>query len=312
MQLVSIIIPCYNYGRLLAETLDSVAAQTHTEWECLIIDDGSADNTREVAEGYQQHDKRFRYLHQQNKGMSAARNWGITEARGNYLQFLDADDLLVPRKLELQVAYLVARPAVDLVYGDVRCFQHGHPAVLSRSFNMQDEDWMPKVQGSGQTLLNALVEGNIMAINAALLRRALIDRVGLFSEALRGVEDWEFWVRCAAAGAYFGYDPAAEAWALVRVHPSSTSHNVFSMHHYEATVREQLDGVLKGLNATDAVQRNKLAITKSRGYVAEYSITRGSVWRGIWEFVKLARDTGHYTYYLKSIPYWLKKRAQRA
>ncbi|HEX8429496.1 glycosyltransferase family 2 protein [Hymenobacter sp.] len=308
MHLVSIIIPCYNYGWLLAETLESVLAQSYPHWECLLIDDGSTDNSRTVAEEYQSRDARFQYHYQVNKGMSAARNYGIARAQGKYIQFLDADDLLAPQKLEIHAAFLEAHPNVDLVYGDVRCFRHGEPAKLSCSFDMLDTPWMPRVSGQGEVLINALIKKNIMAVNAALVRIELIQRVGLVAEDLRSVEDWEYWVRCAMAGAYFQYDENPNAWALVRVHPSSTSHNMLKMHEHEVKVRKKLNETLMAIGANEALEVNKIAIVKSTERVAMNDLLQGNSLAGIKRFLKLAYETGMYTYYLKSIPYGFKQR----
>jgi glycosyltransferase involved in cell wall biosynthesis len=308
MELVSIIIPCYNYGWLLAETLESVAAQTYSQWECIIVDDGSIDNSSQISEAYQQKDKRFRYVYQENKGMSAARNCGLGQARGRYIQFLDADDLLVPQKLAVQVAYLETHPTADLVYGDMRYFRHGFPASLSRSADMQDIAWVHGVQGQGKELVNSLVEGNMMVSNAPLLRAELLRRVGPFAEELRWVEDWQYWVRCAIAGASFHYDPTPAAWALVRVHPTSTSHNARRMHDHEVLVRRQLAKQLQAIEAHQAIEINELGIIKSEANLARHNLTKGSILDGVQGYWRLAWNTGRYSYYLKSIPYWLKAR----
>ena len=308
MELVSIIIPCYNYGWLISETLESVLAQTYQDWECLIIDDGSIDNSREVAEKYLQRDARFHYHYQTNQGMSAARNNGLAMANGEYVQFLDADDLLVPNKLSVQVDYLETHPTADLVYGDMRYFRHGEPDILSRSADMQDTAWVHGVQGQGEELVNSLVEGNIMVSNAPLLRAALLKRVGPFAEELRWVEDWQYWVRCAITGANFHYDSTPNAWALVRVHPTSTSHNARRMHDHEVLVRRQLAKQLEAVGARQAIEINKTSIIKSMANLARHNLLKGSIADGVGGYWLLARTTGRYGYYLKSIPYWLKTR----
>ncbi|MBO0357370.1 glycosyltransferase [Hymenobacter sp. BT186] len=308
MNLVSIIIPCYNYGWLLPETLDSVLTQTYPHWECIIIDDGSTDNSRAVGEEYQARDTRFRYIYQENKGMSAARNTGVAAAKGQYIQFLDSDDLLVPRKLETQVLLLEAHPEVDIVYGDVRCFRQGQPDSLSRSFDMQDSAWMPEVSGCGAVMINALVKKNIMAVNAALIRRELLQRVGPVAEHLRSVEDWEYWVRCALAGACFLYDGNPAAWALVRVHPTSTSHNMLRMYEHEVLVRNELATKLQQLGATEALHDNEMAIVNGASRIAMHDLMNGNSLDGIKRLIQLAFRTGRYAYYLKSIPYGFKMR----
>ncbi|RYX81126.1 glycosyltransferase family 2 protein, partial [bacterium] len=92
--LVTIITPCYNYGKFLAEALDSLLLQTYSNWECIIVNDGSIDNTDEVALQYTAKDQRFKYINQKNGGLPNARNSALKIAQGKYIQLLDADDLL--------------------------------------------------------------------------------------------------------------------------------------------------------------------------------------------------------------------------
>lgn len=100
---ISVIIPCYNQGHFLNESLDSVLAQTHLDWECIIVDDGSTDNTLEVANIYIDLDNRFRYFRKDNGGLSSARNAGIEKITGQWVQFLDADDVIEPEKFSNQL-----------------------------------------------------------------------------------------------------------------------------------------------------------------------------------------------------------------
>src|SRR5919112_808436 len=120
--LVSVVVPSYNYGHLIRETLESLAAQTYEHWECVVVDDGSKDDTRAVVEAYAAGDPRVRYVWQENARQGAARNNGLRHSSGDYFQFLDADDLLEPHKFERQVEYLESHPEVDVVYSGVRYF----------------------------------------------------------------------------------------------------------------------------------------------------------------------------------------------
>lgn len=103
---ISIIIPCYNQAIYLPDALESVLAQTHTHWECIIINDGSTDNTEEVANDWLARDSRIRYIRKENGGLSSARNAGLDAAKGAFIQFLDADDAIHPEKFTLQLAAL--------------------------------------------------------------------------------------------------------------------------------------------------------------------------------------------------------------
>ncbi|MCU1279812.1 MAG: glycosyltransferase family 2 protein, partial [bacterium] len=225
--LVSVIVPAFNYGHFLAHTLASVQAQTHSRWECIVVDDGSTDDTWEVSFAHAQRDPRIKYIRRNNGGLAAARNTGLGAARGDYVQFLDADDAIEARKLETQVAYLERQPHVGIVYGDVRYFDSETGARRCGLF--VDEPWMPQSSGSGERLLRTLIRANIMVVNAPLVRRSVVDEVGRFDETLRSLEDWEYWIRCAAVGTWFEYRQDEGTLSLVRAHRRSMSQDRVEM-----------------------------------------------------------------------------------
>lgn len=238
--LVSVVIPTYNYAHFIGQTLESLFAQTYQNWECIVVDDGSTDDTREVVGSIAESDPRVRYFRQENRGQPAALNAGLRELRGDYVQILDADDLIEARKLERQVAYLEAHPEADIVYGAVRYFRGDN--VAERLFSMweRNEPWMPEVSGKGTAVLRELIRGNIMTVNAPLSRRRVVETVGLFDEALAGPHDWDYWLRCAAGGASFAYLDAPGTLALVRSHPSSLSKNVLRMLRVALLLRKKV------------------------------------------------------------------------
>lgn len=119
---VSVIIPAFNAERFLAEALDSAFSQTLLPWEVIVVNDGSTDATAEVAQRY---GSRITYIEQANQGTGAARNAGIAKSTGEFISFLDSDDIWEPRKLELQTAAFDADPALDLVFGFMKCFGAG-------------------------------------------------------------------------------------------------------------------------------------------------------------------------------------------
>ena len=119
---VSIIVTCYNYAAYLQACLESVLQQSYSNWECIIIDDGSTDHTGKLAKSFVDLDSRFRYVYQQNQGVAVARNTAIELISGDYIQFLDGDDMLQSSKLESQVAFLSHHTSVDIVYGSSRYF----------------------------------------------------------------------------------------------------------------------------------------------------------------------------------------------
>lgn len=305
MSLVTVIIPCFNYGWILSETLNSLLQQTHQQWEALIIDDGSTDNTKEVATKYVSSDHRFRYIYQKNAGLSEARNTGLRQAQGAYIQLLDADDLLASRKLETQVAYLEKHIDVDLVYGEVRYFLHGNLSVLSRSFDMLDQTWMYRPSETGEGLLEALVRRNIMVVNAPLLRANLVKSIGFFNPKLRSYEDWEYWLRGALLGAKMHFESVPDMWVFVRVHPGSMTQNSQIMSSAILQVRYMLANALKKKHLLLA---NEEGIRECYLGIAQRNMLSGSLVLGVQSFLALAKRSGQYRYYLKSIPFWLIKR----
>lgn len=238
---VSIIIPCYNYGRFLSETLESVLKQTYENWECIIIDDGSNDNTGEIALKYKNKDTRFKYIHQCNEGTSPAKNKGLQHATGTLIHFLDADDLIAPKKLELNVEFLLDNPLVDLIYGNAKYFETNKPTKYYRGLDLSDNIWMPCVSGKDEHILKHLMVFNIMVISAPLIRRNLINHTGFFNIGLRGFEDWEFWIRCALNKGYFKYDDSSEVLTFIRVHPSNAQKNELMMVENEIKLRKLLN-----------------------------------------------------------------------
>jgi glycosyltransferase involved in cell wall biosynthesis len=242
--LVSVIVPTYNYGAHIGETFDSLRRQTLADWECIVVDDGSTDDTAEVVARAARLDPRFHYAWQANQRQAVAKNTGLARARGKYVQFLDADDLVEPRKLELQAAYLEGHPEVDIVYGDVRYFRAGRADERLRSIG-GDAPWMPRVSGAGADVLAALVRDNIMVINAPLVRRGVADRVGPFDPVLPPAEDWDYWLRCALAGARFQFADLPGTLALVRVHPTSSSQDRLRMYTAGQRIRRKLASSVK-------------------------------------------------------------------
>jgi len=245
LPLVSIIIPCYNYGHLLADTLNNIKEQSYSNWECFIIDDNSTDNTAAVATSFSDKDARFCYLHQQNLGPAAARNLGLSKAKGEYIQFLDADDLLENKKIEQQIALFLSHPEYDIVYSNVKYFKNNNPTVLYDDITLEgSKPWMKKISGKGDDVLLPLLKGNIMVINSPLIRKKMFDEYGNFNELLRYNEDWELWIRFARNNAIFAYDETNGTQALVRVHDSYSKDN-FMMFTYGLQVCIDCSKVLK-------------------------------------------------------------------
>jgi glycosyltransferase involved in cell wall biosynthesis len=238
--LVSVIIPCHNYGVFLPDALESLIAQSWTSWECIVIDDGSNDNTRDTCKQYECRDSRIRYMYQPKQGVSAARNTGIAASHGRYIQLLDADDKLEPEKLRSQAEFLLAHPEVDVIYGEASYFEDGDLPVHVVVGNRMP---FPQFSGCGNDLLKKLIRRNITVVNTPLIRRSVFEGVGMFDVTLAGHEDWEYWLRCAIAGKYFQYDAVPNGDAVIRVHASSAVQNVVPMIQTNLAVRDRLEHI---------------------------------------------------------------------
>jgi len=280
--LVSIIVPTYNYGNLISETLTSIQSQTYENWECIVVDDGSTDNTAEVVACYSAKDSRIRYIQQENRRQAAARNNGIGHSRGEYFQFLDADDLLEREKLQRQVAFLDASPDVDIIYSNVRYFNDGNPSER-RLANVNDQAWMPLSTGAGQEILLQIVRNNIMPVNAPLIRRSTIEQVGSFDERLPPVEDWEYLIRCAAADKRFHYADEDGIRALVRTHPESSSSDPRRMLRAEILMRETIRALLTN---EVVIRLNEERLAEITGLLGVEEHTKGDRSRAASQFLK--------------------------
>lgn len=196
MPYVSVVTPTYNRVEMVCESIDSVLDQTFRDFEIIVVDDGSTDGTGSLL--HQRYGDRIRYHYQRNQGRAVARNRGIRASRGEYLVFLDSDDWLLPRALEIQVGFFDSRPEVDVVYGDgYYCDEGGTP------FQLISEE-RPLVP-DGELLAIMVLHNVIVATHSAMVRRRALDVLGdpWFDEGLRGPEDADMWLRLAAAGLSF-------------------------------------------------------------------------------------------------------------
>lgn len=236
--LVTVIIPCFNYGRYLRQCVESLLRQSYRQWECIIVDDGSTDDTPAICAELANTEPRVHIFRQANAGLSAARNAGIRRAAGEFVQFLDADDLLQSEKLAAHAGYLRGHPAVDIVAGDA--------AFVDESAEGSPRAWTPRrVEGEGAAALHTLVYENSLMVHCPLVRRRVFESVGMFDENLRGHEDWEFWLRCALRGLRFAYFSAGEnGLALVRQHGRNMSTARKMMFDTAIAVREMLQSTL--------------------------------------------------------------------
>lgn len=219
-ELVSVVIPTFNYGRYVAEAVESVLAQTYRPVEVIVVDDGSTDDTPSRLLPYAD---RIRVIRQTNQGLSAARNAGVRAARGGLVALLDSDDLWHPRRLEIQMRYLAAHPTTGLVAS-------GHLSDLGAGWpEVTDLDGTGARAVSVRELLIRARFGTC----GVLIRRECFDTVGDFDTSLRSAEDRDMWLRIAERFAVVKLE--APLW-YYRPHDGSMSWAAARMEENELTV----------------------------------------------------------------------------
>jgi teichuronic acid biosynthesis glycosyltransferase TuaG len=186
--LVSVIMPAYNAEKYIVETIESVIDQIYTNWELIVIDDGSTDNTATIVKEYAAKDNRIRYIQQSHQRQARARNNGLLHASGELIAFLDADDIWMPDKLEVQVE-LMNRYPVDLTFTDGYFFETKPVADLQHRINIKYGRF------SGEQGVNDFLSGNRIPLLTAVARKASLGKVNNFSEFPEIHEDYDLWLR---------------------------------------------------------------------------------------------------------------------
>ena len=186
---VSVVIPAYNYAKFLASTVDSVLGQTYSNFELIVVDDGSVDETRSVMESYL--DKRVRYVYQENRGLSAARNAGIEQARFDYIAFLDADDRWMPDLLEVAMrSFASLPPDYGMVAGWCASMDYDGKHIGERRLRIQSDREL--------TVRDFVMKNPAPLSSSVIIKRCVFRDCGLFDTALRSSEDRDMWIRAAS------------------------------------------------------------------------------------------------------------------
>jgi glycosyltransferase involved in cell wall biosynthesis len=189
---VSVIIPTYNRAHFIAEAIRSVLSQTYRDFEIIVVDDGSTDNTKEVVNSFKDH--HIRYIYQDNQRVCVARNNGIEVSKGEYIVLLDSDDVLMEKAIERELHMLERNPEVGLSYGQKYMMdEKGHIFALRKPKHRA-----PGVYRGAKEIINLFRYGNYIVPSTTMIRRSSIIDVGLFDPAFNaGSNDFEMWVRIA-------------------------------------------------------------------------------------------------------------------
>ena len=257
MPCISVVIPAYNQGHYVVETVESVLAQTHHDYEIIVVDDGSTDDTRVRLVPYAD---RIHYMYQANKGLSGARNTGFAASQGDYVWFLDSDDLLRPDAFECMVHVLDEAPNDGLVYCAWQQISADDKSVLGEVHPRQ----------SGNVLKLLLLREFFFFGSSALIRRSVLEQVGSFDESLPWGDDADMWLRIGLADRSFGY--VDQPVLQYRVHNASMTASV-SPHQIEGW-----QAGLKKFFATPHLAPDLRALEK-QAYAVLYFETAGRYFR---------------------------------
>jgi glycosyltransferase involved in cell wall biosynthesis len=255
--LVSIIIPCYNGEKFIAEAIESIINQTYQNWELIIINDGSTDKSEKIIKQYCRKDNRIKYKkNSKNKGIPATRNIGIKASNGEYIALLDQDDLWINEKLEMQMKeYLKASKRVGLLFGNIMVIN-----VINKSKRIKKPININFEEISSEELFKKLYFNNFITSITVILRKECLEKIGLFNERIKwGGDDYELWLRIAK---YYKFKYINQILATRREHTNNYSSTEKSVEGNIELVNniDQINNIPKNLkNKKIAFQLYRLA-----------------------------------------------------
>ncbi|MDP3350563.1 MAG: glycosyltransferase [Hydrogenophaga sp.] len=235
--LISVVVPAYNMGLFLEESLKSIIGQSYSRLEIIVVDDGSSDNTVAIARKYSELDGRIRIVsNQKRKGVAGARNTGISLANGEWCTFLDADDLWAPDSIEQRLFASEIYPDVDFFSGDYIEFNSAS-RLESVTHSQANDFWRQHFSPAlitGRPLLfsqpiNLFVQSVLTHTNCVMVKTSLLRQVGEFCESLKTAEDDHLWIRIAAHSEFFVFVP--KSLSFYRLREGSLTHSGRAIHH---------------------------------------------------------------------------------
>jgi len=279
MPKVSIIIPAYNVAPYIGETLDSVFSQTFADYEVIVINDGSPD-TEELERELARFGDRINYAKQENRGASAARNAGLRTAGGEFVAFLDADDLWLPSYLDEQIKFIRERNC-DLVCADAEVFSDG---------SHKDETYMETLMADAPpagdvTFIGLLSAEQSLITSGVVVRRERVFEVGFFDEALRNSQDFDLWLRLAWNGTRMAYQ--RRVLLRYRSRDNSLSGDEVNVHRRELRVLEKVE---HEYDLAPAKRAEVVSVIERRRAVLEFELGKLYLARG--EFARARESFG--------------------
>jgi glycosyltransferase involved in cell wall biosynthesis len=278
MARISVIIPCFNRGHLIGRAIESVLTQSIDDFELLVVDDGSSDDTREIIQAFE--DSRIEYIrHETNRGASAARNRGVAQAKGEFIAFLDSDDAWLASKLEKQLASFDAGSSrLGIVY------------TLFEKIGWHYEPQVRRWQGDIRDRI--LVNNCVGTASTPMIRRRCFDVSGGFDESLRGSEDWDLWIRMAE-----DWEFKCIPEVLVHYYPQSvslTADHGAALRAYKALFEKhskRIDDLDAAIRADHYFYRGRIYLSHRR-----FGLGFGSIARALRTDPSTFGDIAHYLF----------------
>ncbi len=220
---VSVILPSFNYAQYLHLAIQGVLSQEYSDFELIIVDDCSDDESRKVAEEYRRLDDRVMTIfHAKNRGLACTRNTGLKASSGNFIALCDADDIWLPNKLGIQLEYFRNNDQVGIV--------HSEASIIDSSGSLTGQQFSSlfhlKDQVTSGNLFNELCRRNFLCVPSVVLRREALEYAGGFDEGLRSLEDWVCWTKISRK---YLFQYVEEPLVQYRMHGASLSHNSSGM-----------------------------------------------------------------------------------
>jgi glycosyltransferase involved in cell wall biosynthesis len=225
-------MPVYNGALYICEAIESIIGQTDPDWELIVIDDGSRDNSLDIANRYASSEPRIKVFNQENHGLATTLNRGIRESTGKYITVLAQDDIKAPEYITTMVTVLEQNPQVGAAYCQAQ--------FIDRNSNLLDRGFRKIVPP--KHLYQELVKGNFICAVSVIMRRSVLDIVGMFDDELK-IEDWGLWLRLARSNQMVGIPRTLVRY---RVHADSISANQEYMQEASLLLLEKYFGKLEG------------------------------------------------------------------
>lgn len=262
----SVVIPNFNQGEYVCDAIESVFAQSHRDYEIIVVDDGSTDNSKAIIEAF---GSRVRYIWQHNQGLAGARNTGIRAARGDFISLLDADDQWLPEYLEKIVLLVKAYPQAAVFYCCAQCISASGELLPQRvGFSNASMETNEKMR-------ETFLWSNFIIPSTVTLRRSVVVEAGYFDHRLRSCEDWDLWLRLLPENDFAQTD---DVLVRYRVHNQSLSADVTNMHNAKKAVVEKHFGLDDGQHKAWSTDK-KLAYAGLYRYFLLTSIQRRGDWQ---------------------------------